>query len=165
MQNKDSGGVPEDFLPSLLRALDELGGPDADPDRPISQETKDALGKFLEIAEEENRKFLSGSFAMDATVLVKLHKAASLFKRLEEKGYLHVKKIYADPGISPAYVEAESDGFILTTEDRTDFADAVESCGNYEFEPDLYGKVHITLTFPALWVEVRNEGAEGENES
>ena len=152
MQNKNGSDVPEDFLASLLGALDELS--ELGPDDQISDEASAAFGELLDRMNEENERFLAGDFAMDAAVLVKLHKAADLFKRFEENGFLRVAKVYAEAGLSPAYIEAVSDGLVLSGEDREAFADALESCSGYEILPDTEGKLHISVQFNRLWVKI-----------
>lgn len=155
MQNKDSGGIPDDFLPSLMKALDEIAS--IDPDKPISEESRRALKTFLEISEDENKKFLEGNFAMNPSVMKNVHRAAMLFKRLEKEGSLSAVEIHVEPGIGPACVKAESKGFVLIMEDKSDFADIIESSGNYEIEPSLTGTVSITVSFPGLWTKVCTE--------
>lgn len=160
MHSKDSGGIPDDFLPSLLNALSELSDPDAEPDRPISQDTREALGKFIELAEEENKRFLSGNFAIDPAVLKKVHRAAVLLKRLEKNDALRVVEIHTEPGIGPASIEFETGGLILSDDDLSAFADVLESCDGYEMLTDTEGKCHVSMQFRRLWTEigeVRNE--------
>lgn len=156
MQKKNGSDIPEDSFESLLGALDELEK--LGPDDPIPESASNAMRKLLDLIDEENEKFLSGSFAMDPKVMKNVHKAAVLFKRFERHGILRGTEIHADPGIAPASVSAETDGFILTMADKEDFADVLESCGDYEISADLSGHVHISVVFPKLWVKVNHNG-------
>ena len=157
-RNKPDEKQPAGDPDGILRALEEISDEGSDPDRPFSEETKNALKTLTGMMKDAERRFSDGIVSINPERVSIVRRTARFMKRISDRGDGRVSAIEINPRVYPANLRLSTRKLILSGDDLAEFADLVEQTGSLEITPDLDGNVDLDFSISGLW----KSSAEGE---